>query len=420
MKLTDKQKKQLRKEVEQEKRPRILNFETEINKKKNQDKTIEEIMQMVAESKEVAKTFINDPEERFQKRLAELKIQELDKVRKDYNKTRFTDFSLKTFKRFNGAIADFDELTAFLDEFICLVNINNNTVRKNWRIWGEVAESVNYLAWRKACRALKKDQPKIKITLKEFMLQNKNLTVGQAKKQFEELTASVPEPTFYEFAMNQMEVIFSKITNNPKQFIELIAQTKLKRSITKETYAIEKDIDRIVQFEILFLTLLSKTKRTKTLSDKKIMFFDFIVDDLKFLLYNWITNKKRGKTMNFKERKQLEEVLLKNIYKNLRNDLEKIGKTNFIYDDSWPKIEVDDTAKNYRTIYILFQENQLSIMFCYNYGSYSFTQHGAEKLLENNYTFSINYQDELIIERYLNDSSEILPELETNMVQPSR
>lgn len=258
MKLTDKQKKQLRKEVEQEKRPRILNFETEINKKKNQDKTIEEIMQMVAESKEVAKTFINDPEERFQKRLAELKIQELDKIRKDYNKTRFTDFSLKTFKRFNGAIADFDELTAFLDEFICLVNINNNTVRKNWRIWGEVAESVNYLAWRKACRALKKDQPKIKITLKEFMLQNKNLTVGQAKKQFEELTASVPEPTFYEFAMNQMEVIFSKITKNPKQFIELIAQTKLKRSITKETYAIEKDIDRIVQFGNLIFNALIK------------------------------------------------------------------------------------------------------------------------------------------------------------------
>lgn len=146
MKLTESQKAEIRKEVEKEKRPRILNFETEINKKKNQDKTIEEIMQMVAESKEVAKTFINDPEERFQKRLAELKIQELDKVRIAYNKSRFTDFSLKTFKRFNGAIADFDELTDFLDEFIYLVNINNNTVRKNWRIWGEVAESVNYLA----------------------------------------------------------------------------------------------------------------------------------------------------------------------------------------------------------------------------------------------------------------------------------
>ena len=49
--------------------------------------------------------------------------------------------------------------------------------------------------------------------------------------------------------------------------------------------------------EILFLTLLSKTKRTKTLSDKKIMFFDFIVDKTKFLLYN-ITikeNMERGK-----------------------------------------------------------------------------------------------------------------------------
>lgn len=34
MKLTEKQKAKIRKEIEQEKRPRILNFETEINKKK--------------------------------------------------------------------------------------------------------------------------------------------------------------------------------------------------------------------------------------------------------------------------------------------------------------------------------------------------------------------------------------------------
>ena len=123
--------------------------------------------------------------------------------------------------------------------------------------------------------------------------------------------------------------------------------------------------------------------------------------------------------MNFKERKQLEENLLKNIYKNLRNDLEKIGETSFIYEDFGPEINVEDN-KNYRTICILFDENKLSIMLCYNYGSYSFTPHGVKKLLENNYTFSTNYQDELIIERHLNDSSEILLELEDNMVQPSR
>ena len=124
--------------------------------------------------------------------------------------------------------------------------------------------------------------------------------------------------------------------------------------------------------------------------------------------------------MNFKERKQLEENLLKNIYKNLKDDLEKIGKTSFNYDDFGPQIEVDDTAKNYRTIYILFQENKLSIILCYNYDSYSFTPHGVKKLLESDYTFSTSCQDELVIEKYLNDSSEILPELETNMVQPSR
>lgn len=121
-----------------------------------------------------------------------------------------------------------------------------------------MAESVNYLAWRKTCRALKKDQPKIKITLKEFMLQNKNLTVNQAKKQFEELMTSVPEPTFYEFTMEQMEVVFSKITNNPKQFIKLITRTKLKRDITKETYKIEKDIDQIVKFGNLIFNALIK------------------------------------------------------------------------------------------------------------------------------------------------------------------
>jgi len=122
--------------------------------------------------------------------------------------------------------------------------------------------------------------------------------------------------------------------------------------------------------------------------------------------------------MNFKERKQLEENLLKNIYKNLKSDLEKIGKTSFNYEDFGAEIEVDDTSKNYRTIYIFFDENKLSIMLCYNYDSYSFTPHGIQKLSEGNYTFS-NYMEKLNIKKYLNDSSEILPELETNMVQPS-
>lgn len=103
----------------------------------------------------------------------------------------------------------------------------------------------------------------------------------------------------------------------------------------------------------------------------------------------------------------------------MKSDLQKIGETIFNYEDFGPEIKVEDN-KNYRTICILFDENKLSIMLCYNYGSYSFTPHGVKKLLENNYTFSTNYQDELIIERHLNDSSEILLELEDNMVQPSR
>ena len=122
--------------------------------------------------------------------------------------------------------------------------------------------------------------------------------------------------------------------------------------------------------------------------------------------------------MNFKERKQLEENLLKNIYKNLKGELQKIGETSFNYEDFGPEIKVEDN-KNYRTICILFDENKLSIMLCYNYDSYSFTTHGIKKLSESNYTFS-SHMEKLIIQKYLNDSNEILPEIEVNMVQPSR
>lgn len=256
MKLTESQKAKIRKEVEKEKQPRVLKFETEIKKKKNQDKTIEEIMQMVKESETAARKFIKDPEARFQQRLAQIKTQKLDKIRIDFINTHNKYFTLKTFKRFNGIIGDFDELTSFLNEFATLVNINDNTVNKNYKIWETVKKDVNITEWRKACKTVRKEIPNI--TLKQFMLQNKQLTVAQAKKEFEELMASVPEPTFYEFTMEQMEAIFSKITNNPKQFIELITRTKLKRDITKETYKIEKDIDQIVKFGNLIFNALIK------------------------------------------------------------------------------------------------------------------------------------------------------------------
>lgn len=101
----------------------------------------------------------------------------------------------------------------------------------------------------------------------------------------------------------------------------------------------------------------------------------------------------------------------------MKGELQKIGETNFNYEDFGPEIKVEDN-KHYRTICILFDENKLSIMLCYEFDSYSFTPYGIKKLSEGNYTFS-SYMEKLNIRKYLNDSSEILLELETNMVQPS-
>ena len=55
--------------------------------------------------------------------------------------------------------------------------------------------------------------------------------------------------------------------------------------------------------------------------------------------------------MNFKERKQLEENLLKNIYKNLKSDLEKIGKTSFNYEDFGAEIEAHADLFLNKTLY---------------------------------------------------------------------
>lgn len=256
MKLTESLKAEIRKQVEKEKQPRALKFETEIKKKKNQDKTIEEIMQMVKESETAAKKFIKDPEARFQQRLAEIKVQELDKVRMAFNNTYNTDFTLKTFKRFNGIIADFDELTSFLAKFITLVNINDRTINKNYKIWEAVKKDVNITEWRKACKTVRKEIPNI--TLKQFMLQNKQLTVAQANVQYKELIASAPELTFYDFVMGQIENTLTRITDNPKELIKLIAQTKLKRDITQEKYSIKKDIDQIAEFGNMLFNALIK------------------------------------------------------------------------------------------------------------------------------------------------------------------
>ena len=70
--------------------------------------------------------------------------------------------------------------------------------------------------------------------------------------------ASAPELTFYDFVMGQIENTLTRITDNPKELIKLIAQTKLKRDITQEKYSIKKDIDQIAEFGNMLFNALIK------------------------------------------------------------------------------------------------------------------------------------------------------------------
>lgn len=70
--------------------------------------------------------------------------------------------------------------------------------------------------------------------------------------------------------------------------------------------------------------------------------------------------------MKTENKTQLESSMLNNIYKNLKQELQKFGMVRFIADDFGSKIEIEDLQNN-NLIMITFQDGKLKIIATYKF-----------------------------------------------------
>ena len=101
---------------------------------------------------------------------------------------------------------------------------------------------------------------------------------------------------------------------------------------------------------------------------------------------------------------------------NLKQELQKFGMVRFIADDFGSKIEIED-LQNDNLIMVTFQGDKLKIIATYKFDYDSeFDSTDAEKLLKNKYSFAI-FKDNLVIDKVLNNSNEIVTEIKNNIYQ---
>ena len=120
--------------------------------------------------------------------------------------------------------------------------------------------------------------------------------------------------------------------------------------------------------------------------------------------------------MKTENKTQLEASMLNNIYENLKQELQKFGMVRFIADDFGSKIEIED-LQNDNLIMVTFQGGKLKIIATYqvDYDS-ECDSTDAEKLLKNKYSFAI-FKDNLVIDKVLNNSNELVTEIKNNIYQ---
>lgn len=120
--------------------------------------------------------------------------------------------------------------------------------------------------------------------------------------------------------------------------------------------------------------------------------------------------------MKTENKTQLEASMLNNIYENLKQELQKFGMVRFIADDFRSKIEIED-LQNDNLIMVTFQGGKLKIIATYKFDYDSeFDSTDAEKLLNNKYSFAI-FKDNLVIDKVLNNSNELVTEIKNNIYQ---
>ena len=221
MKLSTIEKQLIKKEIKKQKAPRVLNFDKEIMLKKNENLTVAELQEKVNASIQAYKEFVKDENLRFQICLDNIKKQKLVEIKNQLNKKHNINLNDKFIATVSAHTKDEKALVDFIEKFIELVNSEE--------IQG--LNEIKYLTKRKIFigtiklrKENKENSVNKEITFKQFLIDNSNLTIKNAKKQFENLNNNINnQKLINEFSFLKIFFInvFKNFSNNPEKLFEL-------------------------------------------------------------------------------------------------------------------------------------------------------------------------------------------------------
>ena len=224
MKLSKIEKQEIKKEIKKEKAPRVLDFNKEIMLKKNENLTVIELQEKVNASIKANQEFVKDEHLRFQIRLDNIKKEKLAEIKNQLKKKHNINLTDKFIATVSAHTKNEKVLVKFIEELIELVNPNQIQNLNQIRC---LTSRQIFMGTVKLHQENKDKIKKEKITFKQFLMDNPNLTIKNAKKEFEKVTEninnleSVNEFTFLKIFFTD---IFKGFSNNPEKLFALFAK----------------------------------------------------------------------------------------------------------------------------------------------------------------------------------------------------
>lgn len=224
MKLSTIEKQLIKKEIKKQKAPRVLNFDKEIMLKKNENLTVAELQEKVNASIQANKEFVKDENLRFQICLDNIKKQKLVEIKNQLNKKHNINLTDKFIATVSAHTKNEKVLVKFIEELIELVNPNQI------QNLNQIQDLTSRQIFRGTVKLRQENKDKIKkekITFKQFLMDNPNLTIKNAKKEFEKVTEninnleSINEFTFLKIFFTD---IFKGFSNNPEKLFSVFAK----------------------------------------------------------------------------------------------------------------------------------------------------------------------------------------------------
>ena len=263
MKLTTIEKREIKNEIKKEKAPRVLNFDKEITLKKNENLTVTQIQDKVKASIKANKEFVSDEHLRFQIRLDNLKKQKLAEIKNSLNKKHNINLTDKFVATVSAHTKNENELVKTIEQIIKLVDSKKITNLKEIKNITPYNVFKSKMDIRKENRKIEKEIESQKITFKQFLMDNPNLTIKNAKKQFEDLNNNINNQTKQDDDITVIKNLFVNVlkdfSDNPEKLFDVFARISNLKNITNGNNTnYNKTIEKITTQSVSILKAFSK------------------------------------------------------------------------------------------------------------------------------------------------------------------